>query len=52
MIQQGYAQGALNNRDAMWFFMAPIFMITILQLSLVLMSRSLEDVFNPRLRES
>jgi len=52
MIQQGYAQGALNNRDAMWFIMAPIFMITILQLSLVLMSRSLEDVFNPRLRES
>lgn len=52
MIQQGYAQGALNNKDAMWFIMAPIFMITILQLSLVLMSRALEDVFNPRLRES
>jgi peptide/nickel transport system permease protein len=51
MIQQGYAQGALNNRDAMWYIMAPIFMITMLQLSLVLMSRSLEDVFNPRLRE-
>lgn len=52
MIQQGYAQGALNNRDAMWYIMAPIFMICVLQLSLVLMSRSLEDVFNPRLRES
>lgn len=51
MIQQGYAQGALNNRDAMWFIMSPIFMITMLQLSLVLMSRSLEDIFNPRLRE-
>ena len=51
MIQQGYAQGALNNRDAMWFIMAPIFMISILQLTLVLISRSLEDVFNPRLRE-
>jgi peptide/nickel transport system permease protein len=51
MIQQGYAQGALNNPSAMWFVMAPIFMITMLQLSLVLMSRSLEDVFNPRLRE-
>jgi peptide/nickel transport system permease protein len=51
MIQQGYAQGALNNRDAMWFIMTPIFMITMLQLSLVLMSRSLEDIFNPRLRE-
>jgi peptide/nickel transport system permease protein len=51
MIQQGYAQGALNNPSAMWFVMSPIFMITMLQLSLVLMSRSLEDVFNPRLRE-
>lgn len=51
MIQQGYAQGALNNQDAMWFIMSPIFMITLLQLSLVLVSRSLEDVFNPRLRE-
>jgi peptide/nickel transport system permease protein len=51
MIQQGYQQGALNNPDAMWYIMAPIFMIVILQLSLVLMSRSLEDVFNPRLRE-
>jgi len=51
MIQQGYQQGALNNRDAMWYIMAPIVMITILQLSLVLISRALEDIFNPRLRE-
>ncbi len=51
MVQTGYLQGALNNRDAMWFIMSPIFMITMLQLSLVLMSRSLEDIFNPRLRE-
>ena len=51
MIQQGYQQGALNNPDAMWYIMSPIFMITMLQLSLVLMSRSLEDIFNPRLRE-
>jgi peptide/nickel transport system permease protein len=51
MIQQGYQQGALNNPDAMWYIMSPIFMIVILQLSLVLISRSLEDIFNPRLRE-
>jgi peptide/nickel transport system permease protein len=51
MIQQGFAQGALYNGDAMWYIMSPIFMITILQLSLVLISRSLEDIFNPRLRE-
>ncbi|MBA2776411.1 MAG: ABC transporter permease [Chloroflexia bacterium] len=52
MIQQGYAQGALFFPDAMWYIMSPIFMICVLQLSLVLISRSLEDVFNPRLRES
>jgi peptide/nickel transport system permease protein len=51
MIQQGYQQGALFNRDAMWYIMSPIFMICLLQLSLILLSRSLEDVFNPRLRE-
>ena len=52
MIQQGYAQGALNNRDALWYVMSPIFMVVVLNLTLVLISRSLEDVFNPRLRES
>jgi ABC-type dipeptide/oligopeptide/nickel transport system permease subunit len=31
--------------------LAPIVMISLLQLSLVLISRTLEDVFNPRLRE-
>lgn len=51
MIQQGFAQGAAFNADAMWYIMSPIFMITVLQLSLVLISRSLEDIFNPRLRE-
>ncbi len=29
MIQQGYAQGALFFKDAMWYIMAPIFMITL-----------------------
>ena len=51
MIQQGYSQGALYNTDAMWYIMSPIFMISVLQLTLVLISRSLEDIFNPRLRE-
>ena len=31
--------------------MAPILVISLLQLSMVTMTRSLEDVFNPRLRE-
>jgi ABC-type dipeptide/oligopeptide/nickel transport system permease subunit len=30
---------------------APIFMIVVLMWSLILVARSLEDIFNPRLRE-
>lgn len=52
MIQQAYVQGAHFFQDSFLYIFAPIFVITILQLSLVLISRSLEDVFNPRLRES
>jgi len=52
MIQQAYVQGAHFFRDSFLYIFAPICVITILQLSLVLISRSLEDVFNPRLRES
>lgn len=51
MIQQAYTKGAHFFEDSIMYILAPIFMITILQLSLVLISRSLEDIFNPRLRE-
>jgi peptide/nickel transport system permease protein len=36
----------------MVYILSPIVMIVLLQLSLVMVSRSLEDIFNPRLRES
>lgn len=52
MIQQAYSQGAHLFQDSFMFILAPIIVITVLQLSLVLISRSLEDIFNPRLRES
>jgi peptide/nickel transport system permease protein len=52
MIQQAYVQGAHFFKDSFLYIFAPIFVITVLQLSLVLISRALEDVFNPRLRES
>jgi peptide/nickel transport system permease protein len=51
MINQAYTKGAVFFKDSMLNIMAPIFMISILQLSLVMISRSLEDIFNPRLRE-
>jgi peptide/nickel transport system permease protein len=50
MIFMGRSQGALFNADAAWMMLAPIFSIALFQLSLVLFARSLEEVFNPRLR--
>ena len=51
MIQQAYTKGALFFQDSIVYLLAPMFMIVMLQLSLVMISRTLEDVFNPRLRE-
>ncbi|HEU0164287.1 MAG TPA: ABC transporter permease subunit, partial [Thermomicrobiales bacterium] len=51
MINEAYTKGALFYKDSVLYILAPIFMVVILQLSLVMISRSLEDVFNPRLRE-
>jgi len=52
MIQEAYRQGAVFNRDSMLGLIAPIFMIVMLLWSLTLIARSLEDIFNPRLREA
>jgi peptide/nickel transport system permease protein len=51
MIQQIQSKQAYALNDALIYVLAPIVMISLLQLSLVLISRTLEDVFNPRLRE-
>jgi peptide/nickel transport system permease protein len=51
MIQQAYTKGALFYKDSIVYLLAPMFMIIMLQLSLVMISRTLEDIFNPRLRE-
>lgn len=51
MIQEAYRQGAMFSPDGMMSLAAPIFMIVMLLWSLTLVARSLEDVFNPRLRE-
>lgn len=51
MIQEAYRQGAMFSPDGMMSLVAPIFMIVMLLWSLTLVARSLEDVFNPRLRE-
>lgn len=50
MIWNSSRQGAFFNRSAMWMALAPIMAIALFQLSLVLFTRSLEEIFNPRLR--
>jgi peptide/nickel transport system permease protein len=50
MIFMGRQQGALFNPAAASMLIAPIMAIAIFQLCLVLFTRSLEEIFNPRLR--
>jgi peptide/nickel transport system permease protein len=51
MIQEAFRRGAVFNTDSMMGLLAPIFMIVMLIWALTLVARSLEDIFNPRLRE-
>lgn len=51
MIQEAFRRGAVFNNASMMGLVAPIFMIVMLMWSLILAARSLEDIFNPRLRE-
>jgi peptide/nickel transport system permease protein len=49
-LQLAYNKGAWTNPNALPYIMAPVIAIALWQLSLVFMTRSLEEVFNPRLR--
>lgn len=51
MIAEAFRRGAAFNNDAMIALLAPIAMIALLIWGLTLIQRSLEDVFNPRLRQ-
>jgi peptide/nickel transport system permease protein len=51
MIQLGYTKGAIFFNNSLWYILSPIVAIALLQLSLVMIARSLEEIFNPRLRE-
>jgi peptide/nickel transport system permease protein len=51
MIQLAYTKGAIFFNQALWYILSPIVAISLLQLSLVMISRSLEEIFNPRLRQ-
>jgi peptide/nickel transport system permease protein len=50
MFSLAYAKNAIYNTNAMSSLLVPMGGIILLQLSLIMFSRSLEEVFNPRLR--
>lgn len=51
MINLAWTRGAIFFKNSFWYIMAPVLAISVLQLAMVTMTRSLEDIFNPRLRE-
>ncbi|TVR67125.1 MAG: ABC transporter permease [Spirochaetaceae bacterium] len=51
MINVAWNQGVIYNPDAISFLLAPTIVICLLILSLVWISRSLEELFNPSLRK-
>ena len=52
MISAAERRGVLFNPQAAWSILAPMAAIVIFQLALVSFARSLDEVFNPRLRTS
>jgi len=50
LFSLAYSRNAIYDARAAWSLIAPMAAIILLQLSLVLLSRGLEESFNPRLR--
>jgi peptide/nickel transport system permease protein len=50
MLNLAWVRGAIFFKQSLMYILAPVLAISVLQLSIVTMTRSLEDVFNPRLR--
>jgi peptide/nickel transport system permease protein len=50
MLNLAWVRGAIFFKQSLLYILAPVLAISLLQLSIVTMTRSLEDVFNPRLR--
>lgn len=50
MISLAWNQGAIFSSDSAWYLLTPIAVVALLQYSLVSMTRSLDELFNPRLR--
>ncbi|MBX6773364.1 MAG: ABC transporter permease [Chloroflexi bacterium] len=51
MLNLAWYRGAIFYKNSFWYIMAPIVAISVVQLAMVTMTRSLEEAFNPRLRK-
>ena len=51
MINDAWIKGAMFDRNAIVYILAPVTMIVLLQLGLIMLTRSLEEILNPRLRD-
>lgn len=50
MIYSANNAGSIWQKDSMYYILSPVLAIALFQLALVSMARSLEEIFNPRLR--
>jgi len=50
MLNLAWVRGAIFFKQSLLYILAPVAAISILQLSIVTMTRAMEDMFNPRLR--
>lgn len=52
MLNLAWYRGAIFYKGSFWYIMAPIVAISLVQLTMVTVTRSLEQAFNPRLRKA
>jgi peptide/nickel transport system permease protein len=52
MLNLAWVRGAIFFKQSLLYILAPVLAISLLQLSIVTMSRSFEEIFNPRLRRA
>jgi peptide/nickel transport system permease protein len=50
MLSLAYSKGAMYQSQAAWNLISPVAAIALFELSLVMLARSLDEIFNPRLR--
>lgn len=50
MLSLAWTRGAIFYKNSLWYIMSPVAAIALFQLSLVSLTRLLEEIFNPRLR--